>query len=223
MSGRINQLAYRFSRHFFMGWTLTRWVVTMLLLMPLVVLVSPVRRMPGGWLILLLFALFSLGGIYSLWRVRRKGYLQFEAASQPETIAPVSLQFPEKIALRVSGNLRVSKLTRYFVEERAFYQTFNTRERVIMVEMAQTRYLLLAQSAEGEVGWWYAFFTPKIVHQLTSGQVCFGPHERPAIALTYQPDGEDAPETLYFSFDSPADRAVVLANLYRDLPPTQAK
>jgi hypothetical protein len=89
-----------------------------------------------------------------------------------------------------------------------------------MIEMAQTRYLLLAQSAEREVGWWYTFFTPKTVLNFVGGQVCFGPHLRPAIALIHQPDNADAPETLYLSFDSPADRATILADLYVDLPPT---
>ena len=85
-----------------------------------------------------------------------------------------------------------------------------------MVAIEPSRYLLLAQSSEAEVGWWYAFFNPHIIQTIEPGQVCFGAHRRPALRITYHSPETDTPETLYLSFNSSEARRQVLADLNAD-------
>jgi hypothetical protein len=104
----------------------------------------------------------------------------------------------------------------YFVEEEAQYQTFQTRERVIMVKIAQTRFLWLIQSPEGEIGWWYTFFTPNLIRAVETGRLHFGRKTRPALRLTYQPDGSEIPQILHLTFDTVDIRRPILADLEAD-------
>ena len=213
MIGRLYYLVYHLDRHRLLGWTLTRWLVYGAIFGPIFFYLSPFRRLAWGWGLLAGLIIISLIGLLALWQIRRGDYLQFDPQTTPIDIAAKPLSFPEKISLRASGYFRVNNQQRYFVEESAYYQTFNTRERVIMVEVARTRFLWLAQSTELDVGWWYTFFTADLVHQVDLGRLSFGPHLRPALRLRYQPAEASDPETLYISFESEAACRKILADL----------
>lgn len=214
MKGQINQLLYLFSRHFLFGRTLTQWLVIGLLGSPFLCLLTTLSATSWRWAIFAGLLLISLALLYLIWRTRKQGYVTFTAEPFTETITPAALGFPEKLTIYISGNLSVSKSTRYFANEAGHYQTFQTRERVIMLETAPKRLLLLAVTREK--GWWYLFFMPKMVQSLAIGQLAFGRHHRPAIALTVLPEGSENPQVAYLSFDTIEARAQVLADLFAD-------
>jgi hypothetical protein len=213
LEGLFYRLAYFTGRHYFWGWTLTRWIVLGLMALPFFLL--PFRQRPGGLIIIGLVVLLSLAGLIAIWQVRRRGYLRFEPETKP-SIEPDALSFPNKIIVRASGEFAVSGMIRYFVEEAAQYQTFQTRERVIMINIDRTGFLFLINSLEAESGWWYTFFTPTILKGVEPGKLHFGSKARPALRLTYQPEEADTPKTLYLTFDTPEQRRCVLADLAAD-------
>jgi len=216
LAGRIYQLVYLAGRHFLFGWTITRWAMLVFLFGPLILFLTYLRTSPQGLLWLGLLFLLGLGGVITIWGAQRQGFLRFDPEPLNQDIPSDLLPFPDKNPARASGRFAVGGMTRYFVEEAAHYQTFHTRERVVMVQIFDTRYLWLAQSPENETGWWYTFFKPEVIRSFEPGQLCFGPHNRPALRLTYRPAETEAPQTIYLSFDTPLERAQVLADLYAD-------
>ncbi len=216
MEARIYQLVYHLSRHYLLGWTLNRWTILGLLISPFVLLLIPFQSPLWPWLLFGLLLFFNLSSIIGVWWIRRRGFLRFEPEALESDIAPTPLPFPDKIPLNASGNFAVESMIRSFVEERGHYQAFKTRERVIMVPMPHTRYVLLALSSETEIGWWYIFFKPNMIKHYEPGRLCFGPHMRPALRLTYLPEDRETPETIYLSFDTLAHRNQMLADLLTD-------
>jgi len=216
LTSRIDKLLYLFSRHFLFGWTLNRWLIVSLLVSPFICLLTFLNVSQWRWFLLAGLLLLAWGAIFTIWQIRKRGFLRFEPERLADEIPPDALAFPEKIPLRASGYFRVNNATRYFVEEEAHYQTFQTRERVVMVEISQTRYLLLSTSSEAEMGWWYTFFTPRVIKRIESGQIQFGGQIRPALRLTYLPEATETAETIYLSFEDAAHRARVLADLQAD-------
>ena len=217
MLRRTYQTLYLFNRHYLFGWTLTRWLVVGFLFCPLLAFLGALSaRSP--WVLAGPIILLVLGGlgIIFLWKVKQAGFLHFEPEESQPQIDPLALPFPERVEVRASGIFKVNNAARYFVEQPAHYQTFHTRERVIMLNVPQTRYLLLTFSAEADVGWWYTFFTPKIIRKLEVGQLHFGREVRPALRLSYLPEEADSDETLYLSFKTEPERRAVLSDLYAD-------
>lgn len=211
--GGWNRLAYQLHRHRFMNWTLTRWLVLALIALPLLALTGII---PGGKGALGATAIFSIAGLFTLWRTRRGGFLHFSPSDAPDfsKITPQKLPFPEKIPIFISGWFSVGGKSRYFVHENAFYQTFETRERVLMVSIARTRWLLLAQSPAAETGWWYNFFTADRIRQLERGWLHFGMHPRPALKLHLSPEkAGDAPLVFHISTETPAQMEQLIADL----------
>lgn len=191
-------------------------MVLALLSVPIILLVISARRSAAGLATLGAVTIMSAACLFFIWQLRRRGYLHFEPHPLSEAIPADPLPASKKIPIRASGNFSVSNRTRYFVEETAFYQTFKTRERMIMVAIEPSRYLLLAQSLEAEIGWWYTFFTPQVIQAIEPGQVRFGARLRPALRITYHSLETDTPEILYLSFNSPEARRQVLADLRAD-------
>ncbi len=220
LKGLIHKTTYLLSRHYLGGWALLRWLILLLLIAPALALVKAVFQTPAwGWLELGGASLFSVILFLIVWQSKRRGFMRFRAAPSPSSpsIPPSELPHLEKITLRASGNFRVKGVTRYFVEESALYQSFATKERAIMVNIPFSRFMLLAHSPNAEIGWWYSFFTPESLVNYQSGTLYFGAIPRPALQLRYHPDkGNNKTETLYLSFDSPQDLAIVLADLQAD-------
>jgi len=216
INGLIHKTAYIFHRHYLFGWTLTRWFILALFVPPLLVFL---KIIPWGQSGLIAVSVISSSLFVVIWRTKRRGYLHFKADEDHASPAIPSTALPpsDKIPLRASGNFVIRGVSRYFVEEAAFYQTFATRERVIMINIPFTRFMLLSHSPEAEIGWWYSFFTPQNLLDYQLGTLYFGSPPRPALRLTYQPDGVEKNEILYLSFDTSDQRARVLADLKVDL------
>ncbi len=216
LKGLIHKTTYRLSRHLVFGWTLLRWLVLLLLIAPILSLAKILFRWPAwGWPGLGSAGLFSVILFLVVWQSKRRGYLHFRVAPSP-LLPPDKLPVLKKVSLRASGNFKVKGATRYFVEEAAFYQTFATRERAIMVNIPFSRFMMFAHSPGAEIGWWYSFFTPETLITCQSGTLCFGGVSRPALQLVYQPNDAEKPETLYLSFNTGRQRARVLADIKAD-------
>lgn len=214
MKGQINQILYQFSRYFLFGRTVTQWLVIGLLISPFLCLLTTLSANPWRWAVFAILLLISLALLGLMWLIRKQGYVTFEAEPTTEVITPEQLNFPDKLNVYISGYLSVGKATHYFANEAGHYQTFQTRERVIMLETTPKRLLLLATTREK--GWWYLFFMPKTVQSLTVGRLSFGRYHRPAIALTILPEDSETPQSVYLSFDTIAERSRVLADLFID-------
>lgn len=216
--GGWNRLVYRLQQHYFAGWTLLRWSVLALIALPVLALTGVI---PGGNIAVAATAGFSVAVLFALWLTRRRGYLHFspvDTAPDFREIEPQKLPFPEKIPISISGHFSVGGKTRYFVHESAFYQTFETRERVLMVSIARTRWLLLAQSSAEDTGWWYNFFTADRIQRMERGRLYFGTRPHPALKLHLSPENPgDTPAIFHISTDTPALMSRLIADLRVEL------
>ncbi len=215
--GGWNRLVYRLQQHYFGGWTLLRWSVLALIALPILALTGII---PGENIALAVTAIFSAMVLFALWQTRRRGYLHFSPTDTTDfsAIEPQPLPFPEKIPICVSGWFSVGGKERYFVHENAFYQTFETRERVLMVSIAHTRRLLFARATAAEHGWWYSFFTADKIQHVERGWLHFGTHPHFALKLQLSPEKSgDAPVIFHISTETPAQMARLIADLKVEL------
>lgn len=211
LAGIWNVLQYRLHRHYLGGWTLRRWVV-------LALLAAPLLAISAGEGIVAALATVSFGLLAAIWLSRRQGYIHFHPNPTADfsTIVPRKLPFDEKVPIHLTGTLAVGGMERYFVCAAAEYQTFQTRERVLMAQFQRERWLVLFPSSAFEVGWWYAFFTPAQLKTVERGWLHFGRHPHTAIRLTVQPDDSSEPVTFLLSTDSPENMNRLLADIKAD-------
>lgn len=215
-TGVWNALQYRLHRHYLGGWTLAQWIV-------LALLAAPVLAISGGRVMVAVLAGFSTAILLAFWSARRRGYIHFAPTPKPDTnfstIVPQALPFDEKLPVRLTGTLAVSGMARHMVCVSAQYQTFQTRERVLMAQIHPHRWLHLFPVSGTETGWWYAFFTPDRLQHVESGWLHFGRHPHPAIHLTLTPEEpSSAPVEFYISTSSPHEIEKLLADLKADRP-----
>lgn len=215
VEGLILKVAYLLSRHHMFGNSLSRWSVVL----------SALATGLASWRLFQspVLALIQAGlgaGIVALvlWQAKRRRYLRFvpQAAADADPPGPQALASEDKVPALASGYFAVNNMRRYFVETAAQFQVFETRERVVMANVAPSRLLLLARTPEHEWGWWYTFFQPSMIARVETGQLCFGLRQRPALKIELNVGPEEAPEALFLSFDDEAARAVVWADLQFD-------
>ena len=215
IEGLIYLIFYRLRRHYFLGWTLTRWLVIALIGLPMLVFAGVI---PGGMTIFALSSIFSFGILLIIGFAQRTGYHRFVSDDnfQFDITATQAIPVMEKVPIRASGTFAVGKSQQNFVDESVFYQTFETRERVLMLEVAQSRFLLIAQSPEGDAGWWYGFFMPTQVQKISFGRLKFGLHPQLALQLSAQADTSERVISFTLTSDSPKILAKIWADLKSD-------
>jgi hypothetical protein len=152
---------------------------------------------------------------------RQKGYLFFESSPLgQDTEIQSPIQVDEQIAGWASGYFAVGGKRRYLVNETAGFSYVRSREHVVMAYVRQTRFLLLAKSAQGDVGMWYVFFAPSRVRRIERGYIQCGIRTRPGLALTYQPEEQpDQEATIYLTFADVDTVQRVIADLCIDIAP----
>ncbi len=195
-----------------------------------VCLILPATMWLGFWettrLAALLVTLGAVGVLAATWWAVRRHFARFEEHGDAEEIAKraekqsVASPLPAMSKIRVcaTGFFEVGGMRRYFVETPADYTTFETGEHCIMIQVPFTRFLLLGKSRKNELGWWYTFFQPSVIHSIASGCLYFGPHPRPALRLEIAGTDDTEDESLYLSFEDEASRSLVLADLKYDTP-----
>jgi hypothetical protein len=200
------------------GWPLSRWFGLFFLGSSLILLVY---FWPVFWFGVALGVCWLAYVMALFWSARQR-FVCFKAekdpmlTSQGATGAPLAPE--ELVAVRASGSFTVEGQTRYYVDVEAEFETVGTREHIVLARVRASRFLLLGRWPSPELGWWYIFFRPESIRELSSGSLCFGPQDQPTIRVVYAPD-KDTEETFYLSF---ADRGVlhrVWADLVLDAPP----
>lgn len=226
LKGIFFKRCYNFSRYYIGGWTLRRWVITLIIILPLLIWLN---ILPSGWIAIGIVGLFGLSLILGFWYAYRQDYFIFEPDSSQTDLTKRNhtssileqIQPFQQISLRATGTFTVEGKKRFYVEESATYQFFETRERAIMVAIPPEQFLWLARPQLTEVGWWYAFFRPEAIETLVLGTMIFGQKTRSALQLSYQADHVESLEILYLSFDNQAQREQILRDLLADLDHTE--
>jgi len=167
--------------------------------------------------------LMLVGGLMLLgteW-ARRKGYLIFEPAPLgKDTVVRSPIAVDERVVGWASGLFAVGEKQRYVVNEAAQFSYVRTREHVVMAHIEQTRFLLLASSVKGGIGWWYVFFMPDRVQRVETGYVWCGIKARPGLALSYRAKENPCQEaTVYLAFADVDTIQRVIADLRMDVSP----
>jgi hypothetical protein len=160
-------------------------------------------------------AIVALALAAVVWLTGRRGYIVFRAKRfAPLPVEP--LQVDEQVAGRATGYFEVSGKRRYFVEAQTYFSTVETREHILMACIPHARFLLIATSPPDEAGWWYAFFRPRMLLAVKTGEIHFGMRPQPALRMTYMPEDSSA-QTVYLSFDDVNSLHRVLNDLRLDL------
>lgn len=213
--GLLGWISYNFTRHRVAGIPLTLWLLAFAVAWPALLISGSVRTtawsIAAAGLAVLLLAAIAIGA--------RNGYVVFRPAPERPSISGRPLKPEEKIPARATGVFEVSGMAHYLADARAWFETVETREHIVIVWNPMSRFLLFAKTPKHLAGMWYAFFQPSHIRALQAGQMAFGGRVRPALRIAYQPDEAKARAQLYLAFDSEENLAAVLDDLRRDAPP----
>lgn len=208
---------YQTQRRRFLGVTLATWLIVLLFALAL-------------WSFFLLWPSWITNGVLAVaviliagyWVAGRKGYTRFVDDEgmelDPEFASP---QDESRVPLRATGIFSVRDYERYVLEESAEYWRVPAGHHVIMVENAPGQYL-------------YQIIEPEYIRGVRPGHLLFGRRPQKAIALSfvvswspelarepsYYPGAQEETKqrpneerTIYFTFESDADRYAVWRSL----------
>jgi hypothetical protein len=225
--GLIYQFVYNLERHRLFNIRLRRWLIFWCLVLALTMWLK-------FWQASKLTATLVTGGAVAvlivIWWAGRQRYVRF-VARVPNLTPTVPLAVEEganqvanrqplptmsKIRVRATGFFEVSGKQRYLVETPSDYTAFETREHCVMARIPHSRFLLLGQSNQDEVGWWYVFFQPDMIRSLETGWLHYGARPRLALRLEIALADDSPNEILYLSFDEEATHWLVLDDLQKN-------
>ncbi len=218
--GVILQLAYRLRRHLWAGWPLSRWLGWLLVMGGLVV---TIYGWPRFWLAAPFGMLFLGHVVLLIWASRRR-HVHFDALHNPETSLwegeppPPALRTEELVPVRASGCFTVEGKSQYYMDVEAEFETVETREHIVLGRVHPSRFLLLGRWPAWEHGWWYIFFQPAMIREMTAGHLHFGRQPRLALRLVYAP-AEETREAICLVFQDATGLRRVWDDLLRDAPP----
>ncbi len=187
------------------------WLLAVLWAAVLVLLLWRPRR----WLPATIGVLFFWALLLSLNMVaRRQAYLSWEAENVPEP-EPAPF-FPEqRVDLRTTGLFSVGGKKKYFRALPGFFETFVTREHVIVGRVVDRRFLWLHRARSEDVGLWYSFLQPQNLQAVRPGVVYVARHAYPALEVVHR--GENGVLKYYLFFEHAQARQLVWADLLADL------
>lgn len=212
--GLILQATYRLRRHFWLGWSLARWLGVSILLAGLLALLRCWAR--PGYALGLAGLLLAYVGLL-LW-AERQGYVRFracETTGPQATVAPVPPE--ERVPVRASGWFSVEGKRQYYVNLEADLETARTREHLVKGRVQSSRFLLLGTWPEHEVGWWYIFVQPAAIRQMGWGRLYFGLTPQRALQVVYTLD-DGTLQRILMTSESSAALHRVWADLLLDAP-----
>jgi hypothetical protein len=216
LKGGVLQLAYRLRHHFWLGMSLARWL-GLLLFVDCVALL--IHWWPSLWpaspLALLLLIYIS----FLIWADRRQ-YVGFEPAGDGQTLISNASPDPplhceERIPIRASGWFEVHGKRQYFVDIEADFETVETQEHIVLGRVHASRFLWLGWWPADELGWWYIFFQPAMIQEVSVGHLGFGTRPQQALRVVYSP-GEEVQETIYLAFEDAEAMHCVWHDLLKD-------
>jgi hypothetical protein len=223
--GIIYQLVYNLERHRLFNIRLRRWLILLCLVLPVTMWMQLWR---SSYLIASLVTLVAMSVLALTWWAERRRYVRFVAAPGEQertkrkadrTTSDPPLPAMSETRVCATGFFEVGGMRRYFVETPASYTSFETREHCVKAQVPLSRFLLLGQSNQGEVGWWYTFFQPVMIRSVQNGWLHFGLRPRPALRLEIARQNDSENEVLYLSFYDETPRSLVSADLQYDADP----
>jgi hypothetical protein len=219
LTGVVLQIAYRLRRHSWLGWSLARWIGTLLVFAGVVALI---RWWWYPWPGIVLGGSFLVYVLILAWADRRR-YVQFKTGSgaQAQRSAP-ALRAEELIPIRASGWFTVEGKVQYYVDLEADFETVATREHIVLGRVRPSRFLGLGCWPDWEFGWWYIFFQPAMIRKMAMGHFCFGRRSRLALQVVYAPD-EKTLQTIYLTLDDALLLQRLWDDLARDAPPVATR
>jgi hypothetical protein len=121
------------------------------------------------------------------------------------------------VPCRASGQFAVEGQEQYYVDIEADFETVGTREHIVLGRLHPSHFLLIGRWPAWEIGWWYIFFQPAIIQELTVGHLACGAQSQLAMRIVHTPD-EETQETLYLAFDKASTLRRVWDDLVKDAP-----
>ena len=213
LTGVLVALSYQMGRHRAFG---LPWLAWLLLLPVGLFLAMMFHLLELSWWGLTACSLAFLAGVILLVH-GRGGWLATTRDAAPSPAECPALSLGKRVPLRATGWFTTREMRRRYVAVAGYYETFETREHVVMLKLAQTRFFLFGKSPEEEVGWWYTFFCPEHVLEITPVRQAFGAADLPALRLLLRPEPNKPPEPLLLAFASEAERERVWGDLRRDV------
>jgi len=212
--GLLGWISYKFTKHRIAGIPLTWYLVALAIAWPALLIAGIVRATAVGVAVAVVAALL----VVAIAVGARNGYVVFRPAEARPTVVGPSLRPEQKVPARATGFFEVSGMTQYLADARAWFETVETREHIVIVWNPLSRFLLLAKTPKHLSGMWYAFFQPAHIRALQTGRMSFGGRIRPALRIAYAAENAKARGDLYLAFDNEANLAAVLDDLLRDAP-----
>jgi hypothetical protein len=155
------------------------------------------------------------------WAARRK-YVLFEplphAEILPQAHSLPALRAEELVPVRATGSFTVEGKNQYYVDVEADFETVQTREHIVLGRVHPSRFLLVGSWPEWELGWWYIFFQPEMIQEMSLGQLWAGRGVHLALRVLYTSD-EQSLQTIYLACDDRDAMRRIWDDLSRDAPP----
>jgi hypothetical protein len=211
--------SYRLRRHLWAGVPLASWLGFFLFM---AAVVAVIVGWPRPWLAVVL-GLLLLGYLaVHIWASRRK-YLRFEAAPRAAALLGSEPSGPplspdNLVPMRASGWFTVEGQDQYYIDLEADFQTVRTREHIVLARVQDSRFFLVGQWPKYELGWWYMFFQPSMMREVSVGQLHTRAHPQLALRIVHQVE-DDEPQTIYLAFPDQAALRQVWDDLFHDAPP----
>lgn len=235
-AGMLYWVSYQFNRHHWMGAPLDRWgMVALVILAGL----FAIRWLPGGAVGVAVCAVLLVAVLLLRSVAARRYHLIFAASAEParRRTDAAMLDPADLLLLRATGRFEVEGKHQDFTELLAYYRSFETREHAVMAICPPSSFLGIGAWPGHEIGMWYIFFKNKEIQRILPGELAFGRSQRPGLQIDvrreippatspldvwggYRSGGRTKPKyenaTIFLSFDSAADQALVLADLTAD-------
>ncbi len=210
MRSRLFYTLYQWQRHRVLGWTLTRWLFLILLLLAFL---TATGVLPGRRIGALLWVSLALVGWGLLTWAHKRAFITFseEKGSTPPVAQgkgfPVGRQHP----VRVTGRVEVGEQTQMVVDVSGYVERFANGEWVVAAVIPPSRYAIVGALPWRFEGMWYRFLHPRGIIERRVGWLQVRGGREMALEIRYRtPKGRA--ESLYLSGD-----AVLLDSLFRSL------
>jgi hypothetical protein len=212
IQGMLNWFAYNLWRHRLVGVPMLWWLSILILVWIALLVVGSV----AGSVLMIGLASLAVVLASTFWLSHSTGHITFKSRGRPSPQPTRPLKVEEKILMRATGHFEVSGMRNYFADIRAWFETVQTREHIVIARNPLSRLLLFAKSHAAMQGLWYAFFWPTDVRDVEVGDMYFGTRVRPAVRVIYEPSDRQSHETLYLAFEDASARDLVLNDLLLD-------
>jgi hypothetical protein len=215
--GLVLKLTYNLRRHLWGAWSLAHWLG---LLIAAGTVAAVFRFWPSFGPALLLGALLVAYVAFLSW-AKRMGYVYYRVLSNPDVLLSDAnprrpLRPEELVPVQASGWFTVEGEDQYLVEIEADLKITGMGEWIIMGRVHPSRFLLLGRLPGYELGWWYMFFFPGMVQEMSVGHMHFGRHSRLALRVVHESD-EEPRQTIYLTSDEAWVLHLVRDDLQREV------